>query len=54
MIFLFPMSFLISFGIKLQKYQIMLHFQHSHTELSSEFLLIQTHQDLLCMSHPLF
>ena len=32
----------------------MLHFQHSHTKQSHEFLLSHTHQDLLYMLHPLF
>ena len=52
------MNFLISFGIysnqKLSKYIYMLHFQHLHTELPNEFLLIQIDQDLFYMLHPLF
>ena len=40
--------------VQLQDYQSILHFQHSHTKLSSEFLLIHTHEDLLCMPHPFF
>ena len=31
----------------------MLHFQHSHIMLSSDFLLIYTNQDLSYLPHPL-
>ena len=40
--------------IQLQSYQNMLHYQHLHTDLFNDFLLIHIHQDLLRMPHPLF
>ena len=51
-LFLFSMSFIISFGISLT--QGMLYFQQSNTMLSNELLLIHTDPDLLHMPHPLF
>ena len=51
MMYFFSMNFLISFGnVKPQSYQNILHY---YKELSNEFVLIYTHQDLLDM-FPLF
>ena len=53
--FLFPMNFLICFGIcstpRLSKYVIFLAFTYKAIQW---VLLIHTHQYLLYMSHPLF
>ena len=49
------MNFLLSLEyVQLQTYQSMLPFHQLHTKQSNEFLLINTHQDLLYMPHPLF
>ena len=40
--------------MQLQSYQSILNYQHLHTELSNEFLLIRSYQDLLHLHHLLF
>ena len=54
MIFLFPINFLNFLeNVQPQNCQNRFHYHHLHTNLSNEFLLIHTHQDLLHMPHPL-